>query len=90
MKITKSELRSLIREEIIKEIQLQIEPDFHDAFNKLLDYVGGMEQAFEKTARSTNDGVKRAILQGMYTDFMELKSNNWRKFINILNKKNHT
>lgn len=48
--------RRLIREVILKEIQLQNEPKFNKEFDSLLDYIGGMEQAFERVARSTNDG----------------------------------
>lgn len=86
MCITENQLRRLIREEIINEIQLQKEPKFQEEFDRLLDYIGGMEQAFERAAQNTNDGMKRAILQGMHSDFMQFKSNNWCKFIDMLEK----
>ena len=89
MIIKESELRKLIREEILREIQLKNEPsesEFNKEFSNLLDYIGGMEQAFESTAQSTEDGIKRAILQGMYSDFMTLKAKNWRQYINMLDK----
>ena len=56
------------------------------AVGELLDYIGQMEPKFIQARDGVEDPIKKVVLTGMYSDWLNFKAEKWRESIYMLTK----